>query len=172
MLCLSKPKQLALTDHIHALRMVPVAISYEWDPCDAAKARELCMRANSGAYQKTEHEDVSSIARSITSAKGAVHVSFGEPLEGDFVTPECVAREIDRQILGMYRVHASNLAAFRLLRGDLPEGFESDAKLVAAETALQHRLAQLPEAHRPFMLEMYANPLINRDSILAESSNG
>jgi hypothetical protein len=117
MLCISKARETPLAEHVRALNIVPVSISYEWDPCDAAKARELYLRATAGGYEKEEHEDVASIARSITAPKGAVHVSFGEPLAADFAGPDEVAAEIDRQVMALYRVQASNLAALRMLHG-------------------------------------------------------
>jgi 1-acyl-sn-glycerol-3-phosphate acyltransferase len=167
MLCMSKPKDTPLSDHVVALNIVPVAISYEWDPCDAAKARELHERATHGSYQKGEHEDVASIATSITSPKGAVHVSFGEPLGGALETAEAVAAEIDRQVLRMYRLQPSNLCAYKMLRGTLPDGCSSDADLAACEASFRARLAAVPEAHREFLINMYANPILNRIALEA-----
>ena len=57
MLCISKARETPVAGHVRALNIVPVSISYEWDPCDAAKARELHLRATEGAYAKEEHED-------------------------------------------------------------------------------------------------------------------
>ena len=165
MLCISKARETPFAEHVRALNIVPVSISYEWDPCDAAKARELYVRATAGGYEKEAHEDVASIARSITSPKGAVHVSFGEPLAGDFAGPDEVAAEIDRQVLALYRVHPSNLAAFRMLHGTLPEGFADDAAVAAAHAQLRARLDALPAEHRPNLLAMYANPLLNRAAL-------
>jgi len=167
MLCMSKPKDTPLSDHVVALNIVPVAISYEWDPCDAAKARELHERATHGSYQKGEHEDVASIATSITSPKGAVHVSFGEPLGGGLDTAEAVAAEIDRQVLGMYRLQPSNLCAYKMLRGSLPDRCSSDVDLAACEASFRARLAAVPEAHREFLINMYANPILNRNAFEA-----
>ena len=164
MLSIAKPKELSLAEHIRALRVVPVVISYEWDPCDIAKAHELCLRASTGNYAKGEQEDVSSIARSITSRKGTIHVAFGSALQDEFATPEAVAEEIDRQILGMYRMHPSNIVAYRLLHGVLPPGFEDAVGMPETEAELERRLASMPEAERPFLLTMYANPLVNRDA--------
>ncbi len=158
MLSISKARETPIAGHVRALNIVPVSISYEWDPCDGAKARELHLRASEGDYAKEEHEDVASIAHSITSPKGAVHVSFGEPLDADFAGPDEVAAEIDRQVLALYRVHPSNLAAFRMLQGRLPEGFADDAAVAAADVELRARLEALPAPHRPYLLAMYANP--------------
>ncbi len=165
MLCISRAKDVPLADHIRALNIVPVAISYEWDPCDAAKARELYQRATQGNYQKGEQEDVSSIARSITSPKGAVHVAFGQSLEGPFAHADEVAAAIDRQVMSMYRMHPTNVAAYRMQREMLPPGFSDDPGLANAERALRERLAALPAEHHTLLLSMYANPLLNREAL-------
>jgi hypothetical protein len=164
MLCIGRPKDVSLADYIRRLRIVPVAVSYEWDPCDASKARELETRDRTGGYEKGDQEDVRSIAHSITSPKGEVCVNFGLPLTQDFTSVDEVAEEIDRQILGMYGIHASNIVAYRMLNGELPAGFAHVDGLVEAEEELQRRLAALPQAQRPYLLAMYANPLINRAS--------
>jgi 1-acyl-sn-glycerol-3-phosphate acyltransferase len=165
MLCISKAKDVAIADHIRALNIVPVAISYEWDPCDASKARELHQRAEQGNYQKGEQEDVSSIARSITSPKGAVHVAFGQPLDDSFANADEVAAEIDRQVLTMYRVHPSNLVAYRMQHAVLPAGFADHPGLAGAEQVLRERLAGLPAEQHQLLLSMYANPLLNRAAL-------
>jgi 1-acyl-sn-glycerol-3-phosphate acyltransferase len=163
MLAISKPKDMEFAEHVRALGIVPVAISYQWDPCDAGKARELHQRAVHGSYEKTEQEDVNSIARSVTAAKGRVHVSFGSRLEGELGTPEAVAQAIDRQIVGGYHLHDTNFCAFRLLEGRLPAAFAGEAAAAdAVEPAFRARLDALPAEQRPFLLAMYANPLRNR----------
>jgi hypothetical protein len=168
MLCMSKAKDTPFAEHLRALRLVPVSISYEWDPCDAGKANELCRRAADGSYAKAEHEDVDSIARSITGAKGAVHVGFGRPLGADFATPEEVAAEIDRQVLALYRVQPTNLCAYRLAEGRLPAGYEDTRESVdAVEPAFIARLDALPHEQRAFLQAMYANPLRNRAALEA-----
>ena len=164
MLAISKPKDQPFSEFIRELGIVPVAISYEWDPCDAGKAHELAVRAREGSYAKAEHEDVNSIARSITAQKGAVHVSFGQPLGGDYVTPEAVATAIDRQVLALYRVQPTNLCAYRIAEGSLCGASRSQADEAAAdavEPAFRARLEALPPEDRPFLVDMYANPLRN-----------
>ena len=166
MLAIAKPREQAFGDFIAALRIVPVAISYEWDPCDAIKAHELCERALHGSYTKGEQEDVNSIARSITSPKGQVHVSFGEPLGAGFDTPEAVAREIDRQVLSLYRPQSTNLCAYRMAEGRLPPDLAHQAPIAdGVEAAFRARFEAVPEAERPYLIAMYANPLRNRPGV-------
>ena len=153
MFAISKPKEQAFADFIRELNIVPVSISYEWDPCDVAKARELYEKATHGSYQKDTHEDVQSIAAGIAGDKGRVHVSFGDVLRDNFDTPEAVVTEIDRQILGNYKLFPSNYLAAKAL------GDDTALQNELASQAFDQRLAQCPEQYRPYWLAMYANPV-------------
>jgi 1-acyl-sn-glycerol-3-phosphate acyltransferase len=153
MFAISKPKEQAFADFVRELNIVPVSISYEWDPCDVAKARELYEKATHGSYQKDTHEDVQSIAAGIAGDKGRVHVSFGEVLRADFDTPEAVAAEIDRQVIGNYKLFPSNYLAAKALGDETPLQNEFFAQ------AFDQRFANCPEQYRPFWLTMYANPV-------------
>jgi hypothetical protein len=154
---------------INDLNIVPIAISYEYDPCDGAKARELYEKATLGSYQKAEHEDLKSIALGISGAKGDVHVSFGTALQGDFAAPEQVAAAVDRQVIDRYVLHPSNFFAYKMLHGHCPElpcgasgkAFEP-ARHSAAEQVFARRMAALPEPHRPYALAIYANPIVSK----------
>jgi 1-acyl-sn-glycerol-3-phosphate acyltransferase len=165
MLSLSRDKrQQEFGDHIQGLGIVPVAISYELDPCDALKANELYQLASQGNYEKGEQEDVASIAQGIAGEKGRVHVTFGTPLGAGLDTPEAVAAEVDRQIISGYCLHPTNMYAYRMLHGaDAPvpddlyleEGDCSQAEFEA-------RIAAMPEAHRPCALAIYANAVVSK----------
>jgi len=159
----------SFADFVNRLHIVPIAISYEYDPCDGAKARELYERATQGSYQKAEHEDLKSIALGITGTKGDVHVSFGKPLCGEFATPDAVAAEVDRQVIADYVLHPTNFFAYKILYGnypDLPCGAkrevfrEHEHQLVQAQFA--QRIDAIPEAHRPYALAIYANPVVSK----------
>jgi len=169
MLAMSRDREQGLAEHIRRLHLVPVAISYEWDPCDAAKARELHELARQGAYEKAEHEDLASIALGITGNKGAVHVAFGQPLTEELDDAEAVAAALDRQIWQLYVLHATNHIAYHRLHGrwpELPCGSEGRAFDPREHAALirvfDERLAAMPEPHRPHALALYANPVASR----------
>lgn len=156
-------------DFVNDLHIVPIAISYEYDPCDGAKARELYEKATQGHYQKAEHEDLKSIALGISGDKGDVHVSFGTPLRGEFETPEQVAEAVDRQVIDAYVLHPSNFFAYRKLYGIYPElpcgaqgkNFVAEQHQLAQQL-FEQRIAALPEAHRPYALAIYANPIVSK----------
>ncbi|WP_432696834.1 1-acyl-sn-glycerol-3-phosphate acyltransferase [Marinobacterium sp. YM272] len=151
MFYMSQRKQRSFSEAVERLNIVPVSISYEYDPCDASKARELAAKATSGAYEKQEFEDIDSIVKGITGNKGHVHVAFGSPIRGQFDTPEDLALEIDRQIYLNYHLHPSNLAA---------AGEEVSAE---DQAQFDSHLAQVEEGpEREIMKQMYANPVFNR----------
>ena len=153
--------------HIRALRIVPVAISYELDPCDAMKARELYLTETTGSYEKGAQEDVASIAQGIAGSKGRVHVSFGTPLDGDFETPEAVSREVDKQIIAGYCLHPTNLYAYRKLYGDnapIPSSFLSEEG-DCSEAVFTTRMEAMPDAHRRYALGIYANAVVSKLSL-------
>ncbi len=173
MLSMSRDKsQHDFGEHIEGLGIVPVAVSYELDPCDAMKAKELFEKATTGCYEKAEQEDVASIAQGIAGHKGKVHVSFGTPLGSNLNTPDAVASEVDRQIINEYCLHPTNLYAYRRLHGDnalvatqfhVEEGDCSEAVFDA-------RIAAMPEAHRPFALGIYANAVVSKLALAGSSS--
>lgn len=173
MLSMNRQKKMeTLAEFIGKLHIVPVAISYELDPCDAAKATELYAKAALGGYQKDEHEDVASIARGIDGEKGHVHVSFGTPLVGEFDDANEVAAAIDQQIISNYVLHSSNYFAYKLLHGEYPQDqFGEDqrdfssADLKAKERVFQQRIEAMPEAHRPYALGIYANPIVRKQEL-------
>lgn len=165
MFAISKPKEQEFSDFIRELNIVPVAISYEWDPCDVAKARELYEKATHGSYQKDTHEDVQSIAAGIAGNKGRVHVSFGSVLHTNFDTPEAVVEEIDRQVIGNYILFPSNYLAASALDEKVDGMCGFPAQPFSTHAIAEHssiftqRLSHCPEQYRPYWLAMYANPV-------------
>lgn len=146
-----RKQKVAFPDYIKSLKIVPVAISYENDPCDTAKALELYEKATSGTYEKGEFEDIESIIQGIVGYKGRVHVAFGDVITGDFDTPEALAAEIDRQIHDSYRLFPMNHLAAK------EEGAEESVK-----KQLEEKLAALPEGAHQYLLDSYANPVKNQ----------
>ena len=151
-------------EHIASLGLVPVAISYELDPCDALKANELHELAETGSYEKGEQEDVTSIGKGIAGQKGRVHISFGTPLGPDFEGADQVAQEVDRQIIDLYCLHPTNLYAYDMLYGDIvpaPEDLYSEEGDCTREE-FEARINAMPEPHRPYALAIYANAVVSK----------
>jgi hypothetical protein len=172
MLSMSRDKATeTFADHIQSLGIVPVAISYELDPCDALKANELYQRSSQGGYEKGAQEDVASIGRGISGDKGRVHVAFGTPLGAGFTTPDAAAAEIDRQVISNYCLHPTNIYAYEMLNPDaaaLPETLTVEPGDCSREQ-FERRIGAMPEAHRPFALAIYANAIVSKLALKAGS---
>lgn len=169
MIALNKPKTEELADYIRKLRIVPVSISYELDPCDAAKARELYLQRTQGSYQKEEHEDVKSIAMGIAGNKGNVHLAFGDVLDGEYADTDELVAALDHQILGNYVLHATNCIAYEMLHGKVPVvnyGVKNTpydpATLVAEKAEFELRISHIPSGQREIALGIYANSVVSK----------
>lgn len=167
MLALSRAPDQNFAAAIRDLRLVPVAISYEFDPCDGDKARELFARRTQGAYQKQEHEDLTSIYKGVVGAKGGIHVAFGDVIEVVPDDDELLAAVIDRQIIANYRLQSTHFLAWEMLYGHDDRVNEWKRALAvrdwrSCENALAARLDGVPEDQREIFLEMYANPVSSR----------
>jgi len=169
MLAMSRnKKERSLEQHVTALNIVPVAISYELDPCDALKAAELYHIDSQGSYEKGEQEDIASIGEGIVGNKGRVHVSFGVPLDERagraLDTPVAVAAEIDRQVISLYCLHPTNLYAYKMLHGE-DAALPADLYLENGDCSraeFEARINAMPEAHRHYALGIYANAITSK----------
>jgi hypothetical protein len=159
---------------IQSLNLTPVSISYEYDPCDQAKARELYIRATTGTYTKVQGEDDVSIAQGITGYKGRVHINFAAPISQAFDDTKQLAVEIDRQILGGYRLFPAHYLAYAQWTDADPalqvpkaeELFAAD-ELATAREEWNRRLEACPAEHRPYLVLQYANPVRNQYRVKA-----
>ncbi len=150
-----RKQKIDFAEYMQSLNIVPVTISYENDPCDIAKARELYEKATHGQYQKAEFEDIESIIQGIIGEKGRVHVAFGDVIAQPFATPDELAAEIDRQIHANYRLYPINYLAANIANDSITDDEKSK---------LAQKLAQLPQDAQPYLLASYANPLRNKGS--------
>ena len=129
MLCMSEPQ-----DRVKALaelNIVPVAISYEWEPCDVLKALELC-QSQYARYVKKPGEDLNSILTGLLQPKGRVHIQLCHPLEeADFTAfaglsnseyHKAVAELTDGRIKAAYRLWPNNFIAHDMLYGNTRYG--------------------------------------------------
>ncbi|MCI8209691.1 glycerol acyltransferase [Pseudomonas sp. S25] len=159
---------------IQSLNLTPVSISYEYDPCDHAKARELYIRATTGTYSKVPGEDDVSIALGITGYKGRVHVNFAPPITELFEDTKALAIEMDRQILGGYRLFPVHYLAYAQwadadssLNVPLAKDVFAAPELAKAQEEWQRRLDECPAEHQPYLIQQYATPVRNQYRVKA-----
>jgi len=165
--------RLSLQESMNSLNIVPVSISYEYDPCDRYKAEELYTIDTTGKFEKDENSDVRSILTGIVGDKGDVHVTFGSRMVfPDAVTAEGVARELDARIISSYKLHAVNYLAMEMVKKDsldlstLPTLLGLSASEIGRKRReFQERLNSMPKHLQPYVLNMYANPVIRKAEV-------
>lgn len=169
----------SIIDRLKQLHLVPLAISYEYDPCDYLKAAELQARRDNPCWQKGPMDDVTSMQTGIMGYKGYIHYqcadcidSYLDTIPADTPKTELfrlIADHIDRQIFADYRLYPNNYVALDLLHGDSVHADHYTAEDKAQfETYLKGQLDKIEmegkdDAYlREQMLKMYANPAINQ----------
>ena len=165
--------RLSLQESMNSLNIVPVSISYEYDPCDRYKAEELYTIDTTGKFEKDENSDVRSILTGIVGDKGDVHVTFGSRMVfPDAVTAEGVARELDARIISSYKLHAVNYLAMEMVKKDSLDSSTLPALLGLSASEIgrkrrefQERLNSMPKHLQPYVLNMYANPVIRKAEV-------
>lgn len=161
-------KEESFAEVIASLNLLPVSISYEYDPCDLMKARELYIRATEGKYTKAVGEDDRSIALGITGYKGDVHVHFGNPIKTGFEDAKELADLVDQQIRGNYHLFPVHYLAYAMWDKADPsitipaiESLFSAEKIAKAKEEWQKRLDACPDEHKPYLIMQYAYPVYN-----------
>lgn len=167
------------SERLQQLHIVPLAISYEFDPCDFLKAREFQLRRDNPEWKKGKDDDVVSMQTGIMGFKGHVHYhcapcidEYLKQLPADTPKTEffdIVAAHIDSEIHRNYRLYPSNYIASDMLDGTsfATEGKYTEADRKQFEAYMQGQLDKidLEDKDIPFlrerMLTMYANPLRN-----------
>ena len=170
-----------LSQCFRELNITPVAISYEYDPCDVLKIPELKALAQEKKYEKQKGEDYNSILTGLTGYKGRIHLSVGKPLNEelnqlvDFTSPNDKLKElgeiIDQRVYGQYKLWPTNHIAFDLLNGVTASPNYSDKEKAAFMTRMEKQLKILglnSEEDRYFLLNMYANPVKNFNTVSTE----
>lgn len=159
MLYLSMRKnKITFTQLIKKCRITPVAVSYEYDPCDINKSREeISKLLNEGLYNKKKHEDIISLIKGLRQYKGRIHIHVGTPLtQKDYKDHDEVAREIDRQIHLNYKLWPTNLFAYDYLENT--SRFKDEYKDFDTDKFLS-RYSHLKDDVKLYALNAYANPV-------------
>jgi len=173
MFCMSSKNNLMKA--IEELNIVPVAVSYQWEPCDFFKTKELYLSSERIKYVKQKDEDLTSILTGITQQKGKVHFSICKPIENvEYNTfPQeppnkfynHLARLIDEKIYNNYKLWNTNYMAHDIRSGT--HKFEAHYTLEEKEQFMirfQNILNQIEgnkDIIRSIFLGIYANPIDN-----------
>lgn len=165
-------------ERLKQLHIVPLAISYEYDPCDWLKAQEFQLKRDIEGWKKTKADDVLSMQTGIMGYKGRIHYHCAPCIDNwlDSVadTPkgelfEVVAQHIDKEIHSNYRLYPNNYIALDMLNGNSDNAGKYSAEEKARfEKYLEGQLAKIQIENkdedflRNKMILMYANPAKNQ----------
>ena len=171
-------KMLAMGGDLRELNIVPLTISYEYDPCDYLKAQEFQQKRDNPAFKKSRQDDLDNMKTGIFGYKGRVSYHCAAPVntwmdELDTSLPKneyftALARRMDCELHRGYRLYPCNYIAADILAGKRNYAANySAADEQRFEQYLKGQLAKItiPDKDEPFLREriltMYANPLIN-----------
>ena len=162
------------------LNIVPMSISYEYEPCDILKARELLI-SRTQKYVKTEHEDLQSIMMGIKQYKGNVHLHIGEPLTDEELLEaslcdkndrfQSIRHAMDRRIISGYKLWKTNYMAYDIVNPGAkyadkysPEDMSAFKKYIEGQlTKVEPTLNQ--EDLRDILLHIYSNPVLSKEEL-------
>ena len=159
MIHLNARKRISINEYLNNLNVVPVSISYEKDPNDILKARELYLTDLNETYIKEPKEDLKSIYEGIRGQKGNVNLNIGKVIEFNEDSYERCSDLITKNIKKLYIPHSTNFAAAILQGKNLENNYESEVLDYAIEF-LNRRMSLIPEEMHSYLLNQYINPLL------------
>ena len=173
--------------NFEALNIIPMSISYEYEPCDILKARETVI-SRKHKYVKAEGEDFNSIMVGIMQPKGNIHLNIGKPLTSEEIAAaaqcdkndryQLIRHAVDIRVIEGYKLWKNNYVAYDILN----HSFRYSDKYTAAdvETFVAYMEKQLDtveptlnrEDLRKHFLEIYANPVVSKELLAKEKATG
>jgi len=173
-------KMLAMGGDLRELNIVPLTISYEYDPCDYLKAQEFQQKRDNPAFKKSRQDDLDNMKTGIFGYKGRVVYRPAAPVNNwidelaDLPKTEyykALAERMDREIHRGYELFPCNYIALDELNGNTANAShytEADRQRFEKYLAGQLDKIQLPDKDLPYLREriltMYANPVRNKKS--------
>ena len=171
-----------IIDRLKDMNIVPLSISYEFDPCDYLKAKEFQQKRDNPDFKKSQQDDLDNMSIGIYGFKGHIHYHtapcINEWLDTiDRSTPKTeifgmIAKHIDKGIHSNYMLYPCNYIAMDELTGsDSSDKYTAEDKAFF-EKYLAGQIAKidLPNKDEAFLREriltMYANPAINKAKAL------
>ena len=169
------------------LNIIPMSISYEYEPCDILKARELVISRKT-KYVKADGEDLNSIMVGIMSQKGNIHLNIGRPLTSEEIAEaaQCdkndryqqIRHAVDLRVIEGYKLWKNNYVAYDILNhsfkySDMYNISDVEAFVVYMERQLNTVEKEINrEDLRRIFLEIYANPVVTKELLEKEKRTG
>ncbi len=174
MVCMSKEQDAIKT--LYRMNVTPLTISYEYEPCDALKAREMALSEGGRPYKKYPGEDFDSIKHGVFDPKGHVSLVIGTPLTDHFAEiPETmnsneklsyICKMIDKQMYAHYKLYATNYIAYDVMHES--NRFQEFYSMEEKEQFVDYlnRKAVVRDVSKEkmmhYLLKIYGTPVENR----------
>jgi hypothetical protein len=161
-------------DYFKKLKIVPVSISYEYDPTDALKMPQLLAEANNEIYTKEKNEDFVTLISGVIGQKKRIHIHIGDFLDEkiEAIKAECdnsnkqiqaLAQAIDDSILSTYKLWPTNYVAYDILNNTTTfSNLYTENEKSLFERRLELRIDHSNPLALQSFLAMYANPVVNK----------
>ena len=169
-----------LIDNLKEINLVPVSISYEYDPCDYLKAYEFLLKRDNPEFKKSQQDDLHSMEMGLLGNKGHVHFQISPCINDELDKLSSIEEKseiishipklIDKAIHSNYRLYPGNYVAYDILHGTnrFTDHYTAEEKQTFTNY-LDSQLAKLPEVGnkdheflQERILTMYSNPLKNQ----------
>lgn len=164
-----------LMEYFKKLKIVPVSISYEYDPTDALKIPRLLAEAKNEVYKKEKNEDFNTLISGIMGQKKHIHIHIGDLLttELDFIGSQfettnkqiqALAQVLDAAIIGGYKLWSTNYIAYDILfNTDKYASHYTNHEKQLFMRRLERRIDESNALAKKEFLTMYANPVCNKE---------
>lgn len=169
------------------LNIIPMSISYEIEPCDVLKARELVI-SRKRKYVKGPDEDLNSIMTGILQQKGNIHLNIGTQLTSDEIAAaalcdkndryQLIRHAVDLRVIEGYKLWKNNYVAYDLLNHSFKYSEMYDISDIEKFVAyMEHQLDTVEkeinrEDLRRIFLDIYANPVVTKELLIKEKQTG
>lgn len=171
------------TTNFEELNIVPLSISYEYEPCDILKARERLI-SRTQKYVKGSREDLISIMTGIEQQKGNIHLNIGSPLTHDEIEAasccnkndryQAIRHAVDVRIIEGYKLWKTNYIGYDMVNHTFKYRDKYTPEDVAQFTDyVEHQLDKVEKSLcradlRDIFLRIYANPVVSLDNLMTE----
>ena len=167
-----------IVEKLKELNIVPLTISYEYDPCDYLKAQEFQLKRDDPSWKKSKQDDLDNMRIGIFGFKGHVHYHTSTPINTwldelkDLPKTEVykeIAQRLDKAIHAGYKLYPGNYIAYDELNGTntfSKHYGEREKKVFDKYVSQQIAKINIPNKDEAFLREriltMYANPVVNK----------
>lgn len=171
------------TTNFEELNIVPLSISYEYEPCDILKARERLI-SRTQKYVKGSREDLISIMTGIEQQKGNIHLNIGSPLTHDEIEAasccnkndryQAIRHAVDVRIIEGYKLWKTNYIGYDMVNHTFKYRDKYTPEDVAQFTDyVEHQLDKVEKTLcradlRDIFLRIYANPVVSLENLMME----